>query len=814
MTGFAHLAAYFLDRHRFLIVGAAILLTGICILATKSLYVSTKLEALMPEGAASVQTLNDVLEKAGSFASIQVVIEGNDKQTIESALFVLEAVVRPLPWSDSVQYLEDISVLERHKLLQLGVGDLEKVETSLEQKILEETASGIEATTGIPITITLTGGARPVSSSPAFEKPGQSIDLEQEFNQSAETERRFISEDGRAQALVIWPKPGFEGLAEAKRMIGDVAKIIQALDLNAAEDGLRVGIAGRVSNKVMQYDAVLHDVTVGLGSSISLIALLLVFHYRRLSALILIMVPLIVGIVWTIGLTATVIGGLNLITIFLALILFGLGVDFGIHNVSRYAEARGAGSNHLEALGLIIGHTGKASLYAALTTSLGFFSLLFTEFRAFREFGFIAGSGVLLILLAMYTLFPAMLSLVQRQLEWQPQKIDVRQNSHWALVGIRYPRISIFITVIIAVGASLLALNMEFEKNFRNIQADKTPEQQWATDISKSIFRGGHDRAVLVVETLEEVEAIETYFEDYVARDRATPTIAQIVSIRNFIPNPKEQAARLAIINRMWRMLEQSGPVPEDLADKTQYLQIDQLTPDDLPPAMQRLFLGVESEPGYLMYIYNSVTMDDADLAKQFYDDAAEFTVDGRTYHPASEGFIFVEMLALMKADAFRAVTLVSLVTVAMVLVFTRSATGTIQILAPTMLGMVITLAIMVLVDLRLSIINMVILPSLIGISVDNGIHIFERLRDKREQITHVMLTTGQAASITTLTTLLGFGGLVTASMGGLRSMGLLALIGFSICLLMTWLLLPVLLKLNPPKAINRNHNKKKAILI
>ncbi len=62
--------------------------------------------------------------------------------------------------------------------------------------------------------------------------------------------------------------------------------------------------------------------------------------------------------------------------------------------------------------------------------------------------------------------------------------------------------------------------------------------------------------------------------------------------------------------------------------------------------------------------------------------------------------------------------------------------------------------------------------------------------------ISYIMNSTGRAAVLTTLTTLLGFGGMVTASMGGLRGMGSLAIIGFTSCLVMTWMLLPALLEL------------------
>lgn len=789
-------AANLVTRGRWLILLAAVLLFLLAVKMMGGLKVSTKLEALMPEGAQSVQTLNSAMQKAGSFASIQVVIEGDDKSAIENTLIVLEAFTRRLPWAESVQYFEDISVLERHKLLQLSVPELEEVEQTLEEEMLAATAREFKDVTGIELSINLLDSGVKASSTKTEATDPAQADKRDKLLEPIETERRFVSDDGRSQALVIWPKPGHEGLGEAKRMVSDVAAIIRALDLNAPDTGMRVGIAGRIRNKVAQFDAVMTDVVVGLGSSVSLIVLLLLLHYRRFVVVPLIILPLVTGIVWTIGVTAVVIGGLNLITIFLALILFGLGIDFGIHNYSRYSESRAAGTGHVESVAIVMGLTGKASLIAGLTTAVGFFSLLFTEFRAFREFGFIAGSGILLIFTSMYTVFPALVSVVERYINWQKQapRVSATTGSRWSL-GSRFPKATVTALLPIMLGAAILAPQLGFEKNFKNIQAARSEEHLWATKQSKGIFKGGHDRAVLVVDTLEEVEAIETYFDAYTKQDTGTPTIAKLTSVRNFVPDPVVQEERLKVIKRMWDKLEEGGTLPGELADQAKYLQVDEFSATDLPPAMRRVFLGDESQPGYLMYIYNSVTMDDADLARQFYDDAAEFQVNGKTYHPASEGFIFVEMLGLMKADAVRAVALVGSVTLILVLIFVRSVTAAAVVLLPTVMGLLITLAMMTLVGLPLSIINMVILPSLIGISVDNGVHIYERFQESDEPVGVVMATTGRAASVTTITTMLGFGGLITASMGGLRSMGLLALIGFGTCLILTWTLLPALLK-------------------
>jgi hypothetical protein len=113
--------------------------------------------------------------------------------------------------------------------------------------------------------------------------------------------------------------------------------------------------------------------------------------------------------------------------------------------------------------------------------------------------------------------------------------------------------------------------------------------------------------------------------------------------------------------------------------------------------------------------------------------------------------------------------------------------------MVPPALGILLLFGIMGWAGVRLNIFNMVILPAIIGIGVDNGIHILHRLEEEQD-LARVMRTTGRAAAITTLTTMLGFSGMLSASMGGLESLGIVATLGFGACLLATFAALPPLL--------------------
>ncbi len=630
-------------------------------------------------------------------------------------------------------------------------------------------------------------------------------EIQSSVSTSPATQRLFISEDGLTAVLVVGPKPSLDALTDSKRMVDDAKLVVNNLMSYKYGQGIQAGVAGRIANKVAQFDTIVADLKLGLLSAIILISLLIIWSYRTAIALPVILIPLVTGIIWTLGMTAVTVGSLNLITVFLTLILFGLGIDYGIHNFSRYREERRKGADVEAALQIVMERTGSASFIAALTTSLAFFSLTLTQFRAFTEFGVIAGMGVILIFIAMYSILPAML-VVAEKLGWKASKLaksqGLQMGGHNHFNPLKHRKLVIGLTLSLLVFAAIFAPKVQFEKNIKNLEASQPANLIAATQAVRRVFSDGHDRAIVVVQTQAELIAIDAYFKKLIVDDTQTPTIKKISSLLDFIPSTEAQSKRLEVIHRLSRFAQDLKGIDETKFNATnRYLDIESLRISDLPEALRRTYLGTDSEPGYLLYIYNSVSMDDSRLAKQFYDDAASFIVDGRTYYSASEGFIFVEMIAMMKADAIKAVALVTLTILILVFFLVRTARGTFVILVPPLIGVLITVGIMGAFGPSLSIMNMVILPSLVGIAVDNSIHIFHRYKSDYKgkgsdgDILNIMNTTGRAAVLTTFTTLIGFGGMITASMGGLRSMGALAIIGFLSCLLMIWILLPVLLQ-------------------
>jgi len=797
--------------HRALIIlVAAVLVTAFAAAQVMKIKISTNIEALMPEGAKSVQVLQNALQKTGSYASIQVVVKTDAPRKSLDVIRDIKLLIDGTDWAASSQYFEDIRVLDEHKLLLLDTEELLKLETEVKEALPTYMAKNLAEEFGADVTINIRdenqhGDSRNELHSERIEKLRDAVSGEKQ------TRRFFVSDDELTAVLIAWPGPGFESLAASKRMVEETRAIVDRVIAQRADRNVRAGVAGRIAGQVGQFDAIINDLRLGLLTAVVLISALIIWSYRTWLAIPVIFIPLFSSIIWTMGLTSMTIGNLNLITVFLTLILFGLGIDFGIHNFSRYREERSRGVSVEEAIHTILHHTGSASFVAATTTATSFFALLLTEFRAFTEFGFIAGAGIIFAFLSMYVVQPTLLVLAEN-LGWKAgdsRRIQsIRTGGTQFPDPLRYKKVTLIATGFALFFALVYAPRIPFEENINNLEARKTPEFIEAKAAVREVLGSSNSRAIVVVDTYEEVAAIEDYFKVKMAGDTQTPTIRKVDSIVDFVPETQEQRLRLEVIGRLKKRADDLRALdPVRYEASKPYLTAGELSILDLPPVLRRTYLGTDGSPGYLVYIDNAVGTSNRTLARQFYDDAAKFEVDGKTYYSASQDFIFVEMLKLLKADAFKAVILVTLTTAFVVFVFLRNFFDTLIVLTSPLVGVFVTVGIMGFVGPPLSIMNMVILPSLIGISVDNGIHIFHRAvsEGRTESINRIMNTTGRAAVLTTLTTLIGFGGMITASMGGLQSMAALAIMGFLACLTTTWFVLPILLDfyrkniMNPP---------------
>ncbi len=101
------------------------------------------------------------------------------------------------------------------------------------------------------------------------------------------------------------------------------------------------------------------------------------------------------------------------------------------------------------------------------------------------------------------------------------------------------------------------------------------------------------------------------------------------------------------------------------------------------------------------------------------------------------------------------------------------------------------------LTGIQITLLNIIAIPLILSIGIDDGVHILHRYRiEGVGALDIVYRSTGKAIIITSLTTMLAFGSLVFATYRGFGSMGIALFIGVGACLATSILVLPAVLTL------------------
>ena len=179
-----------------------------------------------------------------------------------------------------------------------------------------------------------------------------------------------------------------------------------------------------------------------------------------------------------------------------------------------------------------------------------------------------------------------------------------------------------------------------------------------------------------------------------------------------------------------------------------------------------------------------------------FAEDVAEVTADGQTYHAGSTSLVAADMVRLMQKEApWMVLATLIIVTLLMWLNF-RSVRWALLALVPLIVGVLWMMLLMEVFGLRLNFYNLVVLPAVLGIGNDAGVHIVHRYREEgRRSIRYVLRSTGEHVAMGSITTMIGFGGLLLSFHPGLESIGQLAVVGIGSTLIAAVVFLPALLQ-------------------
>ncbi len=158
-------------------------------------------------------------------------------------------------------------------------------------------------------------------------------------------------------------------------------------------------------------------------------------------------------------------------------------------------------------------------------------------------------------------------------------------------------------------------------------------------------------------------------------------------------------------------------------------------------------------------------------------------------------GVLAHELATVVREDLLRVSVVVLVVSCVVLLAFFhRHPARVVYALLPVLLGIVYLLGIMAALDLPFNFVNVLAVPIIIGLGVDNGIHLACRFFESARRIPPMVEDTGRAIIITTLTSMIGFGSLMIGGYEGIATMGRLVILALACNLFASLFVYPAIL--------------------
>ena len=159
--------------------------------------------------------------------------------------------------------------------------------------------------------------------------------------------------------------------------------------------------------QLYEYETLLKDSYVeATWYALGAIVLLVLIHFRSITAVLLSLFPVALGALWMVGSMGWAGGAFNLANIMTLPLVIGIGVTNGIHILNRFAEEQNPS--------ILAKSTGKAVLVSGLTTIVGFGCLIIADHRGIRSLGGVMATGTATCMIAGLTALPAILTLRER----------------------------------------------------------------------------------------------------------------------------------------------------------------------------------------------------------------------------------------------------------------------------------------------------------------------------------------------------------------------------------------------------------------
>lgn len=795
-------------------LGAIFTLSGLYFTVHLFSSLRTDIEELLPGNARSVLDLNEVRSRLESSNSLEILFFSDHPEESRKLVDAVAEEARKLP-KDTVAGVEyridrEIRFFERRKPLFVETSDLDRIRKYIRQKIDYETA--------LYNPLTILGNVN-------LKEPRLDInEIRRKYESRTGPYKKFpggyyASPDEKVRVMIIRQPGGATGISNALRLRGAIDEVLKRLAPKSYAPDVEVRFSGGVQDLIEEHEALIEDLALSTLIVCVLVALAMFIYFRSVIATLCLLLSLLAGTLWTFGAGYFLVGYLNANSAFMASIVIGNGINFGIIFLARFMEERRKRKDVMRSIALSVQKSMPATAVAAGAAALAYGSLGLTSFRGFQQFGILGFTGMVFCWISAYTVLPGLLVLASR-LGLMPRAPRPRTSKIMSLIRemiCKHPKALVAVSAALTLfsvlslftaGSSIIETDM---KKLRNRQSLESGSMHWSTWVDR-VFERYLSPIVVLPKKSENVLPIQKAIRAVQEREKDTTFITGVSSIHDFLPG--DQAQKIRILHDISLLLTRSllYQLPAEERKMARELLAPEsripFTQEDLPELVREKFREKDGTLGKLVLVEPSLS---PELAKsenlihfvKSIREAADQVEPGAAV--AGTLPVTADLFESIIADGPKATIFAFLAVFLMIVVLFREKTLIVQCSFALWVGVLWLAGYIFGFHQKINFLNFIALPITFGIGVDYGVNIFQRYRHERSRgILSVIQETGGAVLLASLTTVTGYGSLLIASNQAFVSFGRLAIVGEFTCVFAAVVSLPALLWLLEKKKGSR----------
>ena len=765
----------------------ALILSGLSIYLAADLKFNPKMDNLLPQDLPLIKEFNEVVSKTGGSGPLVVVLENLDPIQSSEVIDHLAKLFKKIPGTQFVDSEIPNKFLKNKQLLLVPRSDLLTLELLM--------AEAIDYARG------QFGG---FLEEEAYN-PIQLRKLANDYQIFEEIEPYHKGKQKNNFYIFIKAKGTVTDTDFTKNYISAVQEAINKSGLEEKYSDLKIKLTGSMVVRLEENNFIQSDLK-NAAVIAAVLAISIIFIYTRSwFSIPLIIFPLLLSLTYTFALTRLIIGHLNIISGFLVAILMGLGIDYGIHLYIRFKQELLKEKPIEEAVEVVVTQVGRSGLIAMLTTMSVFSILSFSDFQGFSEFGQIATLGIICAFVTYYFLFPAQ-ALFYDKIHWLKKPKARLFNLKISNLYSATPLYLSAFFLLLLISSLFLLPGVEFEYDFQKLRGE-SPASDYETETTDD-FGLAFSPTVILTPEKENLFYIHEALEDIKKESGGNTVIGIQYSLNLF--SEKEYESKKEIIARIRRNFEENKDIIRfSLGEKRfesfkSLLNVQPFDESQVPINLQKKLMAGND---YLLLLFSPADKNFFRVENiyqlEMEINALKEIIKRKNIEAAilNENLIAAKVLDWVKEKGPKAMIFAFGLVFIILLIDLRSFRLAIITFLPLFTGLALTGALMSVFHVRLNFINIVMLPSIVGIMIDHCIYLSHHILDYSKGASLKSLQeTGSAIILSALTSLAGYTSLNIAHHAGINSIATVVELGIITCTACALFMLPALFEIGKRK--------------